>query len=219
MKNVKEKLVGKFFPKKRFKKKSNQNFERERISDLLNRLKRFNSLSNSFKLDFLSIPHALQMVLKLFPSKYCRDIQLKEKSLRAFVTTIIPGSEENEEFLIKMYGDEYYQFHTYCGYFVLDLNRRSKKLFNKNEFYLLNFIERTKVIQNALEGRELTRRLYKGAILMAQVSYYGAVYNEEKGCQLIEFPGRNNGYAIEKTTYPFAGNYFNNELSLDGHPW
>ncbi|MDX1702464.1 MAG: hypothetical protein R3250_17680 [Melioribacteraceae bacterium] len=190
----------------------------ESISDMLNRLSRYNKQTKSYKIDVLSIPHALQMVLRLFPHKYCNDRNLKERVLRAFVTTIIPGADQNDEFLVKMYEDSYYPFHTYCGYFVFDLNKRSKKLFGVREFNSLTLKERTAVIQNALSGRELTVRLYKGAILMAQVAYFGAVYNEDDGCKLIKFPGRNSGYEKKDITYSFAHEVFSNELSFDGHP-
>ena len=79
----------------------------EKLSDLLNRLRRYDSPTNSYKLDVLSIPHVLRMVLKLFPHKYCNHPVLKEKTLRAFVTTIIPGADKEEKFLIKMYEDSY----------------------------------------------------------------------------------------------------------------
>lgn len=191
----------------------------ESISDMLNRLRRYNNQTKSYKIDLLSIPHALQMVLKLFPHKYCNDQNLKERFLHSFVTTIIPEADENDESLVKMYVDSYYPFHTYCGYFIFDLNKRSKKLFGVKEYNSLSLKERTQVIQNALSGRELTARLYKGAILMAQVAYFGAVYKEEEGCKLIDFPGRNNGYEKEEITYSFASEVFGNELSFDGHPW
>jgi hypothetical protein len=195
------------------------NTNQEKVSDLLDRLRSYDEASQSYKLDRLSIPEAIRMVLRIFPHKYCKDNLMKEKILRAFVSTIIPGSDQNEESLVRMYVDDYYPFHTYCGYFVFDLNKRSRKLFAKREFVSLTFDERTQVVQNALNGRELTRRLYKGAILMAQVSYYGAVYDEERGCPLIDFPGRNEGYSREETTYSFSSIFFDRELSFDGHPW
>ena len=201
------------------RKKNTSEMSSESFSDMLNRLRRYNEHTTSYKIDVLSIPCALQMVLKLFPHKYCNDRNLKERILRTFVTTIIPGANENDESLVKMYEDSYYPFHTYCGYFIFDLNKRSKKLFNGKDFFSLSINERTTVIQCALSGRELMVRLYKGAILMAQVAYFGAVYNEEKGCKLIDFPGRNRGYERKEITYSFAQDFFNNELSFDGHPW
>jgi len=193
--------------------------DHEKLPDMIARLKRYDEKSGKYKIDFLSIPAAVQMILKIFPHKYCKNDNLKEKVLRAFVTTIIPGADEEDKNLIKMYSDKYYPFNMYCGYFVFDLNKRSKKLFSKKDFFELSLREKTKVVQNALSGMELTRRLYKGAILMAQVSYYGAVYNEDRGCPLIYFPGTNEGYSNKEVTYSFAGYYFDRELSIDGQPW
>jgi hypothetical protein len=210
-------LVLNFYRKYKVKRLNNTN--EEQISDLINRLKKFDDTSDSCKFDVLSIPHALQMVLKIFPHKYCRNRLLRQRILKAFVSTVIPGADENDENLVSMYEDKYYPLITYCGYFAFDLNRKSKKLFNKKEFINLTLQERTKVIQTALNGRELTKRLYKGAILMAHVSYYGAVYNEERGCPLIDFPGRNNGYTKDEISYTFSSIFFDRELSVDGHPW
>jgi len=203
---------------RKYKLKRLNNKNQESFADLINRLKKFDDISNSYKFDLLSIPHALQMVLKLFPHKYCRNRLLRKRILKAFVSTVIPGADENDENLVSMYEDKYYPFITYCGYFAFDLNRKSKKLFNKKEFINLSLQERTKVIQTALNGRELTKRLYKGAILMAHVSYYGAVYNEDWGCHLIDFPGRNNGYTTNEISYTFSSIFFDRELSIDGHP-
>jgi len=201
------------------KKHKPQNKDKEKLQDLIARIKKYDDLSKSYKIDFSSIIPALQMVLRIFPHRYFRDNELKEKILRAFVTTIIPGADEKDENLVKMYNDNYYPFSTYCGYFVYDLNRRSRKLFCKREFFNLSLNERTDVVKNALSEKELSRRLYKGAILMAQVSYYGAVYNEERGCPLIYFPGNNEGYSNEEITYSFSKLYFDRELSADGQPW
>jgi hypothetical protein len=219
MKEELEKIIEDIGHKDLSTKRNSQNGEKEKFSELFNRLKQFDEISHSYKYDLLSIPPAIRMVLKIFPHKYCKNNSLKVKFLRAFVTTVIPGANENQDNLVSMYLDSYYPFQTYCGYFVYDLNRRSKKLFNNKEFFNLSEDEKTQVINNALNGRELSRRLYKGAILMAQVSYYGAVYDEEKGCPLIDFPGRNNGYNKEAIAYPYSSTLFDKELSLDGHPW
>ena len=208
--------------KKKFlnrKIEKHKNNDHEKLPDLIARLKQYDEISGKYKINFLSIPAAIQMILKIFPHKYYKNDNLRDKMLRSFVTTIIPGIDEDDENLIKMYNDKYYPFNMYCGYFVFDLNRRSKKLFNNKDFFKLSLIEKTKVVQNALSGTELARRLYKGAILIAQVSYYGAVYNEERGCPLIYFPGNNEGYSKEEVTYSFAGYYFDRELSIDGQPW
>jgi len=198
---------------------SSANMNEEKFSDLIARLKKYDENSQSYRLDPSSLLPAVQMVLGIFPHRFHNDKKLKEKILRGFVITIIPGADPGDENLIKMYTDNYYPFSTYCGYFVYDLQRRSKKLFRNKKFTELSLKEKTEVVQNALSGNELTGRLYKGAILMAQVSYYGAVYNEERGCPMISFPGKNNGYKTEETTYSFSDRWFDKELSPDGHPW
>lgn len=199
--------------------RSHKNINQDKFSDLIARLKKYDKNSDSYKLDPASLIPAIQMVLHFFRHKFGNDEKFMEGILKAFVITVIPGADQNDENLIKMYSDKYYPFSIYCEYFIYDLQKRGKKLFGNKDFPDLTLTERTEVVQNALAGNELTSRLYKGAILMAQVSYYGAVYNEERGCPMISFPGKNNGYKTKETTYPFSDEWFDKELTADGHPW
>ena len=186
---------------------------------MLRRLRRFDNKSNRFKRYFLSVPPAIRMVLGFFPAAYRHDKELKNRILKAFVLTIIPGAEEDDNNLAAMYNDDFYPFCRWSGYFVFDLCSRSRKLFGSDDFSKMTLSKRSAVVAEALKGRELTKRLFKGAILMAQVSYYGAVYNEDRGCPLISFPGTNKGYSKEETTYSFSAELFDRELTADGQPW
>jgi hypothetical protein len=49
------------------------------------------------------------------------------------------------------------------------------------------------VIRDGLEADGTTRKLYQGAIYLAQIAFYGGIYDDDAGCPLIDFPGRYRG--------------------------
>jgi hypothetical protein len=161
---------------------------------------------------------ALQMLLRLYPRRYREDGWLVDRTLRSFVITIIPGASFDDPHLIKMYLDAYYPFSPFTGFFVYDLIRRSRKISGQAEFQRLSPAERTRVVENALSGDETISRLYQGAILMAQVSFYGGIYDPDGRCPLIDLPGRNRGYPQEAVLHPDAEQYLALESTDDGNP-
>lgn len=161
---------------------------------------------------------ALRMLFNLYPARFRKDPALRERTLRAFVVTIIPGASIDEPNLVRMYSDTDYPFHPYTGYIVFDLNRRSRTLFRNELFDTLARAQREVVIEDALAGDATTARLYRGAMLMAQVSFFAGIYDPDRGCPLINFPGTNNGYPLSATTYPDAERYLGQATTPDGNP-
>jgi len=162
-----------------------------------------------------SIVSALRMLLYLYPPEYRRDRALQERVLRAFVLTVIPGADPAEPDLVRMYYDEHYPFFPYTGYLVYALERRGKR---QGGFVRLTPAGRTQAVLGALASDDTTSRLFKGAILMAQVSYFAGIYHPERGCPLIEFPGKNGGFTPEELSLPGAGEYLGAGTTPDGNP-
>jgi len=162
-----------------------------------------------------SVVAAVRMLFYLYPSKYRRDAGFQDRVLRAFVVTVIPGADPWEPDLVRMYHDTHYPFFPYTGYLAYALERRGR---SRGGFLLLGPGERTRVIQDSLSSDDTTSRLFKGAILMAQVSYFAGIYHPERGCPLIDFPGRNSGFTREELSYPDAAEYVGPETTADGNP-
>jgi len=162
-----------------------------------------------------SVLSAVRMLLYLYPSQYRRDPDLQDRVLRAFVVTVIPGADPAEPDLVRMYADTHYPFYPYTGYLVYALERRGKR---PGGFAGLTPEERTLAVQGALAADDTTSRLLKGAILMAQVSYFAGIYHPERGCPLIEFPGRNAGFTPEEISLPDAAAYIGDGTTADGNP-
>jgi hypothetical protein len=165
-----------------------------------------------------SIVSAVRMLLDLYPRRFQTDADLRQRLLKAFVLTVIPGADPASPNLIRMYHDTDYPFHPYSGYLVNDLAHRSMRLFGDEAFDLLDLPRRTSVVEDALASDDTTSRLYRGAVLMAQVSYFAGIYDPDRGCPLIDFPGRNRGFGAKELTYPDGAKYLGAELTTDGNP-
>ena len=157
-----------------------------------------------------------KILLKAYPEEFKNDPRLRERVLRAFVTTVIPGADEDDPHLVRIFEDEYYPFHSYCAFFTSDLCNRSSDLFSEERFDRLTSAQQTKVIADGLEADATASRLYRGAILMAQVSFYAGIYNSEKGCPLIDFHGANTGFTTDEMYYPNSGSMLAPALTTNG---
>ncbi len=165
-----------------------------------------------------SVISAVRMLLYLYPAKFRRDTVLQEHTLRAFVVTVIPGAEREDPDLVRMYYDTDYPFYPYTGYLVFDIETRTARRHPGTSFGELPPGERTAILSEALASDDTTSRLFKGAMLMAQVSYFAGIYDPGKGCPLIEFPGRNAGFTPEEISLPDAGDYLGEPATADGNP-
>lgn len=159
----------------------------------------------------------VRVLLKSYPQKFDKERQLIDTILRSFVVAVIPEATLDDENLTRIYSDTFYPFHKYCGFFVSDLSDRSKNLFGNEKFDQLSLKHRTAVIEDGLQADGTTARLYRGAILMAQISFYGGIYDDEKGCPLIEFEGTNQGFDQEEMCYVNSSAFLASEVTTDGN--
>lgn len=127
----------------------------------------------------------LRILLNAYPEKFDREKPLVENMLRAFVVTVIPGAPWEDPNLIRIYSDDYYAFHRYCGFFVFDLAKRSTNLCGNERFDQLTHAQRKAVIENGLDADGTVARLYGAAIFIAQVSFYSGIYDDEKGNNIV----------------------------------
>jgi hypothetical protein len=176
------------------------------------------AVSGNLKISPSTLGAGCRMMLGLFPRRYRTDRALQDAVLRAFVVTVIPGADSTEANLVRMYHDNDYPFALFSGFLVYDLVSRAEKLQGTRAFDRLDLPQRTAVIEDGLSSNDIVSRLYRAAMLMAQVSYFAGIYDADRGCAMIEFPGRNNGYAREDISYPHAATYFGTEMTPDGNP-
>lgn len=143
----------------------------------------------------------VSILLKTYPAKFRNDDDLVDRVLRAFVTTVIPGAPEDDHYLTRIFHDEYYPFYSLCPFFTSDLCSRSARTFGEERFEMLSLSQRTAIVKQGLSADPVAARMYRGAVFMAQVSFYCGIYDDEHGCALIGFDGRNSGFRREEMCY------------------
>jgi hypothetical protein len=158
----------------------------------------------------------VKILLNTHDNKFDSDADLKEKILAAFVAAVIPGADKRDPNFCRIFCDEYYPFHKYSGFFISDLCSKSKKLFGTESFYDLSLQEQTEVIQAGLDDDTTTNKIYTAAIFIAQVSIYCSIYNDERGCDLIDFSG-NYAFVDAEMYHNNSHIYLASELTATGN--
>jgi hypothetical protein len=135
----------------------------------------------------------LRILTRAYPEEFNHDVDKVGRVLRAFVSAVIPGAPEDSADLVRAYSDRAYPFAPYTAFLASDLCRRARGRCGEDGFWALDARQRTELIGEALAADGATRRLYTAAIFLAQVSFYGGIYDDERGCPLIDFAGRYRG--------------------------
>ena len=143
----------------------------------------------------------LRVVLHDYPDEF-RGTPRVEDVLRAFVTTVLPGALGNDPHLIAAFYDQALPFARYREFFASSFCERSRRVFRTSSFERLDLRQRTRVVQDGLRADGTTRKLYNGAVFLAQISVYAGIYDDERGSPLIDFEGRSRGRSLEEITYP-----------------
>jgi len=156
----------------------------------------------------------LRILTGSYPDEFKHRPDVVDRALRAFVSTVIPGADPDAADLTRAYTDPHYPFARYAAFFASDLTRRAHDRFGEHAFDRLTINQRTAVIRDGLEADGTTRKLYQGAIYLAQIAFYGGIYDDDAGCPLIDFPGRYRGDAV---TYEHAHHFLPRALTPGGN--
>jgi hypothetical protein len=138
----------------------------------------------------------LRILTGAYPDDFKHSGDKVERVLRAFVVAVIPGAPLQSRDLVRAYFDRAYPFAPYAAFLAADLCERACERFGHDRFWDLDGAQRTHVISDGLAADATTRKLYGGAIFLAQVSFYGGIYDDDTGCPLIDFPGHYRGAAV-----------------------
>lgn len=156
----------------------------------------------------------LRILTRAYPDAFEDDRELVDRVLRGFVTAVIPGARPDAPDLVRAYRDPALPFAPYAAFFAADLCRRCQERFGHADFHRLVAAERSCLIADGLAADATTRKLYNGAIYLAQVSFYAGIYDDDNGCALIDFPGRYRGAAA---TYDEPERFCAPALTNDGN--
>lgn len=159
----------------------------------------------------------LRVLVSAYPQAFDDDDGLVDRVLRAFVTAVIPGAPADDPDLVRAYTDPAYPFAQYAGFFAADLSRRAAQRFDGRAFERLELQERTAVIAEGLAADSTTRKLYNGAVVLAQIAFYAGIYDPRKGCPTIGFEGGNHWHPLSDITHPDPERFLSHARTADGN--
>ena len=137
-----------------------------------------------------------------------------DKLIRAFMEAVAPGAPVQHPDITLAFRDERFGFSKYRWLFNFDLRKRACSLFGTLNFHKLNINERKIVIEDALRSDGKMKRLYSGAIQLAQLTVYTGYYREPERCEMIQFE---SGFGGGSTSYQNAGQFFGRSMTLNGN--
>ena len=159
----------------------------------------------------------MRVLLSAYPQAFDDDDGLVDRVLRAFVTAVVPGAPADDPDLVRAHTDPAYPFAPYAAFFAADLSRRAARRFDGRAFERLEVQERTAVIAEGLAADATTRKLYNGAVALAQIAFYAGIYDPQKGCPAIGFEGGNHWHSLQDITYPDPERFLSRARTADGN--
>ena len=160
----------------------------------------------------------LRLAFHANPEPFRGEGGVTDRVLAAFVRTVAPRAGGSNEELARVFADPAYPFVSYRAFFAADLCRRAEGRFGTKGFDSLPEDSRARVIEDGLKDDAIARRLYSGAIFLAQVAVYSGIYDDARGARAINFDGANHGFPPETLTHPVPGWYLPAASSVDGNP-
>jgi hypothetical protein len=160
----------------------------------------------------------VRFALRAYPQAFDNDEDVRERVLRAFVRVVVPGADPADANLTRAFSDRFFPFRKYRNFFAADLCRRSDRRFRESEFSRLDRREQAAVVREGLGADAVTRRLYTGAVFLAQVSMLGGTYAEAAAIPALGFDGAYQFRGLEAVTYPEPGRFLARSTTPDGNP-
>ena len=159
----------------------------------------------------------LRIALKAYPEQFGTDADLVERTLRAFVLTVVPGAAPDDPGHARVFADTFHPFGPHRACFAADLCSRAERRFGESRFDRLPPDGRTWVVRRGLRQRGVIGRMYAGAVLLAQVAVYGGIHDDSRGCPLIGFDGGGRVPTPAELTYPDAERFLARPLTATGN--
>lgn len=157
----------------------------------------------------------MRVLVNAYPQAFDDDPALTERVLRAFTITVIPGAPDDAD-LTRALVDPDYPFAPFAAFFAADLDRAGRERYGQ-AFERLDPAARTAIVADGLAADASTRKLYHGAVALAQIAFYAGIYDDRKGCTLIGFEGGYRWHPLAEITHPDPTRFLAEALTPDGN--
>jgi hypothetical protein len=159
-----------------------------------------------------------RVLLQAYPQVFDDDPALADRVLRAFAATAIPAAAPDDPDLARVLTDPDFPFAEYAGFLAADLTRRARARFGAASFEQLAPAERAAVIRDGLTADATSRKLYGAALTLAEIAFYAAIYDPQRGCAPIRFSGAYRPRRPSELTYPDPARFLAPPATPDGNP-
>jgi hypothetical protein len=164
-------------------------------------------------LTFISLASSCTPVKILFADKNTEDND-HDRTIRAFMETIVPGISVDSPNLSDIFDDPYYPFSPYKEIFAEDLDRSSFRDYKVQHFYNLGLNKRALLLERKFSKRGITKQIYFGALWLSQLSVYTGINNPDGACDIIDFECKDSKTA----SYSAPLSYLGKPATLNGNP-
>lgn len=159
----------------------------------------------------------VKILLHAYPERFYTDAGLIHRVLAALADTILPDAGGDAATLARPFYDERFPLQKYRSFLASDLCARARALCGTHRFELLSWRDRARVVEDGLSADATTEKLYAGAIFLAQIAFYGGIYDDDAGCAAIGFDGRYHPRPLAELTYANAEDFLAEEIGLNGN--
>ena len=160
----------------------------------------------------------VRYALRVYPAAF-DDPATCDRVLRAFVLAAVPGAILSpQSSLTQCFQDELFPFRPYRKPFAADLSRRAARRFGGARFERLDRREQAEIIREGLRADPVSRKLYAGAVFLAQVAVLGGIYADDAAVPALDFEGQYRPRNPEDLTYGNPVRFLARGTSLDGNP-
>lgn len=153
----------------------------------------------------------------LYPEADKLDDATVDRVLKDFVTAVLPGFEQPER-IASLFADETLRFAPFRRAFAADLQRRAQRLVPAPSFDRLTSAQRLRVIEEGLESRGPSARLFHGAVLLVQVAWVAGLWNDHGACPAIGFDGAHQFRGYDEQRHPDCDAFLPAATTADGNP-
>ena len=118
--------------------------------------------------------------------------RVEEAVYRGFVDAVIPGLDArtyDSPNLVRVFFDEDLPFADFHLDMSAHLCKSAAKHCDDWRYHTLDPERRREVIRRGIESGGLVQRLYEGTVFITQVATYANIYDDSRGCRLIDYEG------------------------------